>query len=140
MGIELVSLIRHRVCMFFHQPPTGGWVVCATTGRLRADRVKTLLLFGGVPFSVHDGPPYGGRFEGPFFYCFPRHRYPREGACLCLVTAPPKYSPLAGGNDSGTGVGSGSTKKKCWVDNVVPLVYWLGQVMLLTDRYQNGPV
>ena len=33
--------------------PRGGWVVCATTGSMHADRVKTLLLFGGAPSSVH---------------------------------------------------------------------------------------
>ena len=27
-------------------------MVCATTGSLHADRVKTLLLFGGLPSSV----------------------------------------------------------------------------------------
>ena len=41
-----MSLIRHRVCFF---PPTskgrmGGF---ATAGSMHADRVKTLLLFGG---------------------------------------------------------------------------------------------
>jgi len=29
--------------------------------------------------------------------------------------------------------------KKWRVNNVVPLVYWIGQVMLQTDRYQKGP-
>ena len=32
---------------------TIGWVVCATTGSLCAVRVKTLLVFGEVPTSVH---------------------------------------------------------------------------------------
>ena len=41
--------------------PRGGRVVfCATTGSRRADRVKTLLLFGGASSSVHI-PFRGGR-------------------------------------------------------------------------------
>ena len=34
----------------------------------------------------------------------------------------------------------GIAKSDGYFNNVVPLVYWIGQVMLPTDRYQNGPV
>ena len=57
----------------------GGLFVCATTGSLRAVRVKTL---GGVPTGVHDGPGHGGRYEGPFFLLFPRDRYPTREPAL----------------------------------------------------------
>ena len=48
-------LIRHRV-YFSTNLPRGGWVVCASTGSLHADRVKALLLFGGtVQCAQKDG-------------------------------------------------------------------------------------
>ena len=47
-----MSLTRHRVC-FSTNLPRRGWVVCATTGSMHADRVKALLLFGGALSSAY---------------------------------------------------------------------------------------
>ena len=60
-----MSLARHRVC-FFTNLPRGGWVVCATTGSMHADRVKTLLLFGvSHAQRAPDGTAPSGKFTAP---------------------------------------------------------------------------